>query len=77
MLLLKHWYTMHVPTVFVLSDIQILFFFSSSLGCIKAGSSPRLLDWNSIQHKLPWNVVVFFGSGFAISEAAKVRIVYY
>lgn len=75
--LVHHAYSNCVYTAFsvVLSDIQVLFF--SSLGCIKAGSSPRLLDWNSIQHKLPWNVVVFFGSGFAISEAAKVRIVYY
>ena len=60
---------------FVLLDLQVWFF--SSLGCIKAGSSPRLLDWNSVQHKLPWNVVVFFGSGFAIAEAAKVRMIYY
>lgn len=38
---------------------------------IGAGSSPRLLDWNSVQHKLPWNVVILLGSGFALAEAAK------
>lgn len=39
---------------------------------LKAGASPRLLDWESIQHKLPWNVIILLGSGFAIAEAAAV-----
>ena len=39
-----------------------------------AGSSPRLLDWDSVQHKLPWNVVILLGSGFALAEAAEVCV---
>ena len=46
--------------------------FSLSSDWIGAGSSPRLLDWNSVQHKLPWNVVILLGSGFALAEAAQV-----
>ncbi len=45
----------------------------TSLDWIGAGSSPRLLDWDSVQHKLPWNVVILLGSGFALAEAAQVH----
>lgn len=38
---------------------------------IEAGASPRLLDWQSVQHKVPWNVVILLGSGFAVAEAAE------
>lgn len=41
---------------------------------LKAGDSPRILDWDSIQKKLPWNVIILLGSGFAIAEAAEVRV---
>lgn len=43
------------------------------LEVLKAGKSPRLLDWDSIQKSLPWNVVFILGSGFAIAEAAEVK----
>ena len=33
---------------------------------------PTLLDWESVQHKLPWNVVILLGSGFAIADGADV-----
>jgi len=39
---------------------------------LKAGLSPRLLDWDTIQKKLPWNVIFILGSGFAIAQAAEV-----
>lgn len=32
-----------------------------------------LLDWDSIQTKLPWNVIILLGSGFALSAGARVR----
>ena len=41
---------------------------------LKGGASPRLLDWESVQCKLPWNVIILLGSGFAIAEAAEVRV---
>ena len=52
----------HRIIVFVISD------------WIGAGASPRLLDWDSVQHKLPWNVVILLGSGFALAEAAEVNV---
>jgi hypothetical protein len=30
------------------------------------------LDWDTVQKKLPWNVVILLGSGFAIADAAVV-----
>ena len=39
---------------------------------LKAGSSPRLLDWDTVQQKLPWGIIILLGSGFAIAEAAEV-----
>ncbi len=46
--------------------------FYCSVETLRAGSSPRLLDWDSIQRKLPWNVIILLGSGFAIADAAEV-----
>ena len=40
---------------------------------LESGSSPRLLDWNTVQHKLPWDVVILLGSGFALAAGAQVR----
>ncbi len=42
---------------------------------IGAGSSPRLLDWKSVQTGLPWNVVIVLGSGFALAAGAEVCVV--
>ncbi|KAL5477135.1 hypothetical protein EMCRGX_G023882 [Ephydatia muelleri] len=36
------------------------------------GSSPKLLDWDTVQRKLPWNVVILLGAGFVLAEASKV-----
>ena len=33
---------------------------------------PTLLDWDTVQHKLPWNIVILLGSGFAIADGAEV-----
>ena len=42
-----------------------------SLACPTDGTE-TLLDWDSVQHKLPWNVVLLLGSGFALADAAEV-----
>jgi len=34
--------------------------------------SPALLDWDYVQAKLPWGLILLLGGGFAISEASKV-----
>ena len=33
-----------------------------------------LLDWNTVQSKLAWNVVILLGAGLALSAGAKVKI---
>ena len=45
---------------------------TTSSGCIAAGRSDRLLDWTTVHHKLPWNVVLLLGSGFALARGAQV-----
>ena len=44
----------------------------SARTCMVSGESERLLDWDTVQHKLPWNVVLLLGSGFAMAKAAEV-----
>ncbi|XP_064628718.1 Na(+)/citrate cotransporter-like isoform X2 [Lineus longissimus] len=33
---------------------------------------PNLLNWEIITHKLPWNIVLLLGGGFALAESSKV-----
>ena len=42
----------------------------SYLECPVNGNE-SLLDWDTVQHKLPWNVVLLLGSGFALADAAE------
>ncbi|XP_019854709.1 PREDICTED: solute carrier family 13 member 5-like [Amphimedon queenslandica] len=35
-----------------------------------ADGRETLLDWDSVHHKLPWNVVLLLGSGFALADGA-------
>ncbi|XP_060703888.1 Na(+)/citrate cotransporter-like isoform X2 [Hemiscyllium ocellatum] len=36
------------------------------------GASPRLLSWDVVHHKLPWNVVFLLGGGFALAKGCEV-----
>ncbi|XP_078278783.1 Na(+)/citrate cotransporter-like isoform X4 [Rhinoraja longicauda] len=38
----------------------------------KGGHSVRLLDWKVVQRKLPWNVVLLLGGGFALAKGCQV-----
>ncbi|XP_078278784.1 Na(+)/citrate cotransporter-like [Rhinoraja longicauda] len=38
----------------------------------KGGHSVRLLDWKVVQQKLPWNVVLLLGGGFALAKGCEV-----
>lgn len=37
-----------------------------------SGSSPALLEWNYVQQRFPWSVLLLLGGGYAISDASKV-----
>uniref|UniRef100_A0A4W3IV30 Solute carrier family 13 member 5 n=1 Tax=Callorhinchus milii TaxID=7868 RepID=A0A4W3IV30_CALMI len=37
----------------------------------KYGPAPSLLNWKLIQEKLPWNVVILLGGGFALAEGSE------
>jgi len=34
-------------------------------------SSPALLNWNTVEKKLPWGVIILLGGGFALAKASK------
>ena len=31
-----------------------------------------LLDWRTVQNKMPWDVVLLLGGGFALAESTEV-----
>ena len=45
--------------------------YSNTLVLYQSGDSDRLLDWPTVQRKLPWNVVILLGSGFALATGAQ------
>ena len=38
-----------------------------------ASSIKRLLDWQTVQRKMPWGTIVLLGGGLALAEGTKVR----
>lgn len=35
-------------------------------------SSPSILNWKTVEKKLPWGVILIFGGGFALAEGCNV-----
>ena len=33
---------------------------------------PALLEWDVVNQKMAWNVIILLGGGFALAEACKV-----
>ncbi|XP_067935349.1 Na(+)/citrate cotransporter-like isoform X1 [Watersipora subatra] len=53
-----------------------LFTFPSSFPCLSTHTTgytlgPPILDWNTVQKKLPWGVIILLGGGFALAAMCK------
>jgi sodium-dependent dicarboxylate transporter 2/3/5 len=43
------------------------------MNCLLGSSSPKmLLDWKSIEEKMPWELVFLLGGGFALAKGTSV-----
>ncbi|XP_077984277.1 Na(+)/citrate cotransporter-like [Glandiceps talaboti] len=71
----------HDSTAGVLVAICLFIFPSRppNFGCLRqrgddSEAKPRkaLLDWHTVNTKLPWNVVILLGGGFALAQGCKV-----
>lgn len=34
---------------------------------------PALLNWKTVNEKMPWNIVLLLGGGFALAKGSEVR----
>jgi sodium-dependent dicarboxylate transporter 2/3/5 len=50
----------------------VMFFFIIPPNHLKDPSGPALLQWDSVQRKFPWGIILLMGGGFALAEGAKV-----
>lgn len=41
-------------------------------GRAKFQAPPPLLDWKVVQQKMPWNIVLLLGGGFALAKGSEV-----
>lgn len=49
---------------------------SSAWGVEKPGrlkAPPALLNWKTVNEKMPWNIVFLLGGGFALAQGSEVR----
>ncbi|XP_023332588.1 solute carrier family 13 member 5 isoform X3 [Eurytemora carolleeae] len=54
------------PAVFI---VWLLFLLPQKYGTKEP--SPALLDWHTVEKKLPWGVILLLGGGFALADASK------
>ncbi|KAM9005695.1 solute carrier family 13 member 2 isoform 2-T2 [Sarcophilus harrisii] len=51
------------------SEYPSLFLQTNAQGKLKA--PPALLDWNTVNKKMPWNIVFLLGGGFALAKGSE------
>lgn len=56
--------------MFTLLKHVLLFILTSDIK--KPFLSAPLLDWNMVQRKMPWSIVLLLGGGFALADASAV-----
>lgn len=39
----------------------------------KLKAPPALLNWKTVNEKMPWNIVLLLGGGFALAKGSEVR----
>lgn len=39
----------------------------------KLKGTPTLLNWNVVHERMPWNIVLLLGGGFALAKGSEVR----
>jgi len=55
------------PTILI---VMLLFIIPANPS--KDPSGPALLQWDAVQKKFPWGIIILMGGGFALAEGAKV-----
>ena len=48
------------------------YYFYIDMFTYHTGPVDTLLDWNTIQKKLPWGIIFLIGGGFALAKASTV-----
>lgn len=59
----------------VITKLKLGFYQSEGLG--SQGSAPPLLTWQVTQKKMPWNIVLLLGGGFALAKGSEVKLYFY
>merc|ERR1712106_506305 len=60
------------PTIFI---VMLLFIIPANPA--KDPSGPAILQWDAVQKKFPWGIILLMGGGFALAEGAKVSCLTY
>lgn len=40
----------------------------------KLKAPPAILTWKTVNDKMPWNILILLGGGFALAKGSEVRV---